>query len=296
MHQITVKDPRPERLLRAAPTSLPGSVAALDGSVLEQQMESLATRLKAAAATGTLDILDLPFENLPASIYESAPNLQKLCCRAPSASFDMSAMLAMLPELKQLTVKGRVPMSLDCATAVFKHTGIESLDLSECRVLDINNAAKGLCNANDIFERCHNSSAPLSTLVLPEICTVEIGEVVKVFSKPKVVVVELYKPMALGDVILFRRVRKDSFGDVLTHGGHFWLSKKSTIHSIRTDSHDQLECADPPESLPRGLGFRVPGCVDRQFAIEVEQVGKRGDAVVWCGRAPSEMAPNPADR
>ena len=54
MHQITVKDPRPERLLRAAPTSLPGSVAALDGSVLEQQMESLATRLKAAAATGTL--------------------------------------------------------------------------------------------------------------------------------------------------------------------------------------------------------------------------------------------------
>ena len=76
------------------------------------------------------------------------------------------------------------------------------------------------------------------------------------FSKPKVVVVELYKPMALGDVILFRRVRKDSFGDVLTHGGHFWLSKKSTIHSIRTDSHDQLECADPPVSETLGIRTR----------------------------------------
>lgn len=61
------------------------------------------------------DILDLPFENLPASIYESAPNLQKLCCRAPSASFDMSAMLAMLPQLKQLTVKGRVYVLAVCA-------------------------------------------------------------------------------------------------------------------------------------------------------------------------------------
>ena len=53
-----------------------------------------------------------------------------------------------------------------------------------------------------------------------------------------------------------------------------------------TDDHTELQVADPPESLPRGLGFRVPGCVDRQFAIKVEQVGKKGDAVVWCGREP----------
>ena len=73
--------------------------------------------------------------------------------------------------------------------------------------------------ANDIFERCHQSTAPLARLKLPEICTVEIGEVVKVFAKPKVVVIELYKPLALGDVILFRRVRRDSFGAVVTRGG-----------------------------------------------------------------------------
>jgi hypothetical protein len=70
---------------------------------------------------------------------------------------------------------------------------------------------------------------------------------------------------------------------------HYWTSRVTSVHSIRTDDHTELTIADPDASIPTGH-------VDRQYAIHAEQVGKKGDAVIWCGRGPTPMAPNPPDR
>jgi hypothetical protein len=55
----------------------------------------------------------------------------------------------------------------------------------------------------DIFEATHKSKSPLSTLDLPVICTVEVGIITQVFVKPKVCVIELHRPLAYGDLIMY---------------------------------------------------------------------------------------------
>jgi hypothetical protein len=39
----------------------------------------------------------------------------------------------------------------------------------------------------------------------------QVGVITQVFVKPKVVVVELHRPVAYGDLIMFRRVKRDGF-------------------------------------------------------------------------------------
>ena len=63
--------------------------------------------------------------------------------------------------------------------------------------------------------------------------------------------------------------------------GHQWLSRPTVLASIRNDAHDQLDAAVPDAAAAFGT-------INTQFAVQVEEVGKKGDAVLWLGHGRAE--------
>jgi hypothetical protein len=56
------------------------------------------------------------------------------------------------------------------------------------------------------------------------------------------------------------------------------MSEQTTLDSIRTDDHTQLEDAVPDPA--KGLDN-----IDNQVAFRINEMGRAGDDVLWCGHA-----------
>merc|ERR1719272_2086230 len=104
-----------------------------------------------------------------------------------------------------------------------------------------------------------------------------VGVVVKMFAKNMVAVIELLHPLQSGDIIRFQRINKkfsQQYGP--KDDGHIWHSDPTVIKKLQTDDHEELTRGMPDLTAS-------PGHVDRQFAVAVDDAGKKGDLVMWCG-------------
>jgi len=116
----------------------------------------------------------------------------------------------------------------------------------------------------------------LNKLELPQKAAYEIGKIVKVFKKPKVVVVSVAKSLAVGDVVFFQRTVQN-FAAAGADASHIWTSKQTNVSEIRTDDHDLLDIAkfNPDYDVNH---------INNHVSIQVEEVGKAGDSLMWIGR------------
>ena len=120
--------------------------------------------------------------------------------------------------------------------------------------------------------------------------------VAKVYPRAGVAVVQITRPIRVGDVIELRRVEHTFAGGV---SAHHWSSQPSVLDSIRDSANNQLDVAVPApqeshaindvdEDMDNGdVGNDGGGGnvddVASQFAVKLPEVGKKGDSVYWCG-------------
>ena len=148
---------------------------------------------------------------------------------------------------------------------------------------------------------------------MPALAAVRVGTVAKVYPRAGVAVVQLTRLIRVGDVLDLRRVEHTFVGG---RSAHHWSSGPCVVASIRDSANQQLdeaEPAPPPTTAVRGHSnddddnrnddrghdddtdasetddgvgsgmVRFTDDVASQFAVKLQEVGKRGDSVYWCG-------------
>eukprot|EP00039_Didymoeca_costata_P024832 m.11628 g.11628 ORF g.11628 m.11628 type:complete len:305 (+) comp4493_c0_seq1:199-1113(+) len=209
-------------------------------------------------------------DNIPLSclldasdVAELFVSLEHLRCSAPRTVSD-ARILERFSRLHTLELYSHIPLQLDVLKIIFNLPGLDTLDLTKCRVLDTNNAIKDMASPMDIFELHCEREKSLKNLVVPDMCAVRIGSIDHVFPKVKVVVVALDKPLSLQDRVEFRRRAPEAV--------EIYRSKSTVVNSIRTDDHRQLTRA-------------IPDAKEYKFAIPVMEPGRKGDDVYWLGQS-----------
>eukprot|EP00056_Hartaetosiga_gracilis_P001639 m.46447 g.46447 ORF g.46447 m.46447 type:complete len:296 (-) comp10719_c0_seq16:2489-3376(-) len=153
-------------------------------------------------------------------------------------------------------------------------SSLHTLQLKQSRVVvDKNNSVKGFCKVEDVLHlaRTHTS---LQRLFLPPHVCKPIGVVAKVFGKANVAVVKLKHSIAVGDIVFLQRTQT-SF-ESGSNSAHHWKSKQTIVEEIRLDNHDTVSIAEYNDTLGDDH-------IDNKVAIKLNEVGKVGDAVMWCG-------------
>lgn len=202
-----------------------------------------------------------------------------------------------LPGLASVAVVGSVVVPNHWLDVLSTHSALREVDLTGCRVKDSNNSATGLCSGRDLLTWCRTQPS-LHRFAVPSLASVQVGIVCKVFSKANVAVVMLTQPIRLGDILELRRV-EHSFDSA---SRHHWSSAQSTITSIRTSAGEQVTHAEPaprPQRKARQNALDEDGDSEgdeqddhsfdkaadeaSQFAVKLEESGRKGDLVFWCG-------------